>query len=357
MRRGYATRQASGIAAQCLVGDVVLQVRTPRRWAGGGLGFPEGRARRKMEPARPRRSAVASLGGRCPQPTCPSPEAPPECFVSPVPRGLGLGTPSLVKPGPCPAQAPDGAEKARGSASKGGQRAPAGRPGVPRPGPGRSRRAHEVRRGLQETQSRTPCRGALSPRPLERPTDPAACPSRGGEPGGGDPGARVRLERLPSLRRAVRLARCLPSGPASSGTRWGCVSRARSLPEVFLHLGSRAPEPWRSGRGLIGRAWPSSGAFLGARTAVGHPGLGGLGGWTREAALSSEPGNARCGVPAWSHGPLNECWWRFCALLGKARCVRGCGRVPLAAAARAAGLASAPQGRPGWSLAARFPAA
>ncbi|XP_059007114.1 proline-rich protein 2-like [Mustela lutreola] len=57
MRRGHATRRALGVAPQCLVGDVVLRVRTPPGWAGGGLGFPEGGAQLKMEPAWPRRSA------------------------------------------------------------------------------------------------------------------------------------------------------------------------------------------------------------------------------------------------------------------------------------------------------------
>lgn len=46
------SRQASGVAAQCLVGDVVLQAPKPRFSAGGGLGFPECRAQPKMEAAR-----------------------------------------------------------------------------------------------------------------------------------------------------------------------------------------------------------------------------------------------------------------------------------------------------------------
>lgn len=45
-----------GVAPQCFVGDVVFQVRTPPGWAGGGLGFPEGGAQLKMEPARPHQS-------------------------------------------------------------------------------------------------------------------------------------------------------------------------------------------------------------------------------------------------------------------------------------------------------------
>lgn len=60
MRRGHATRRALGVAPQCLVGDVVLRVRTPPGCAGGGLGFPEGGAQLKMEPAWPRRSACYS---------------------------------------------------------------------------------------------------------------------------------------------------------------------------------------------------------------------------------------------------------------------------------------------------------
>lgn len=56
MREDYAPLQASGVASRCLVGDVVLQARRPRRSAGGGLGFPEGGAQRKMEAARPRRA-------------------------------------------------------------------------------------------------------------------------------------------------------------------------------------------------------------------------------------------------------------------------------------------------------------
>lgn len=54
MREDYAPLQASGVASRCLVGDVVLQARRPRLSAGGGLGFPEGGAQRKMEAARPR---------------------------------------------------------------------------------------------------------------------------------------------------------------------------------------------------------------------------------------------------------------------------------------------------------------
>lgn len=68
MRRGYATRQAAGVAAQCLVGVVVVQVRMPRRWSGGGLSFPERRARRKMEPAGRRgsgRFVVRECGAVC----------------------------------------------------------------------------------------------------------------------------------------------------------------------------------------------------------------------------------------------------------------------------------------------------
>lgn len=53
MRKGYTFRQASGVAAQYFVGDVVFQRRRPRRSADRGLSFPEGRARRKMEAAGP----------------------------------------------------------------------------------------------------------------------------------------------------------------------------------------------------------------------------------------------------------------------------------------------------------------
>lgn len=40
MCKDYRSRQASGVVAQCLVGDVVFKAQRPRRSAGRGLGFP-----------------------------------------------------------------------------------------------------------------------------------------------------------------------------------------------------------------------------------------------------------------------------------------------------------------------------
>lgn len=194
---------------------------------------------------------VACLGARCPQPTCPSPEPPQSASCL---RSLAVWALE-----PYAAQAPAGAEKARGSAPKRGRvrwqgsrwSRPLGQGPSPRvPEPPSPRPLHAP----SPLSSHTP--GFPIVGSYECPTDPATSLSRGGVPGGAD----YRSANLGSRSLAGVLAFpatcCVTgtfsvSGPAGVKHVGGCVSCSLSLLEVFLHLGSRAPEQWRSRQCLI----------------------------------------------------------------------------------------------------------